>query len=91
MIKLELPNELWFQQDSCPTHNLGPASEFLQNAFPRQVIGTHTTLSLPTQSPDLSLLNYFLWGHVKSVTYHCATPFLKVDDLWEAIERVVHK
>ncbi len=81
---LQLPGKLWYQHEGCPVHNYGPALQFLHEAFPGQVIGTNEPLAWPVHSPDLTPLDYFLWGHIASSIYS-NTPFLSLDALHTAI------
>jgi len=61
--------ETWFQMDGCPAHNTLAVREYLQNAFVGHVIGPHHTIGWPARSPDLSINDFFLWGHLKSRIY----------------------
>lgn len=81
---LDLPGELWYQHDGCPAHNFGPAVEFLHDAFPQRVIGTHEDIAWPARSPDLTIPDYFLWPHVTNTIYGSA-PFENVNDLFQAV------
>ena len=52
--------EMWFQQDGALPHM--PARALLQDRFEERVISCLTPISWPTKSPDLSCLDYWLWG-----------------------------
>jgi hypothetical protein len=82
---LNIEQEIWYLHDGCPAHNYGPAVEFLHEAFPGHVIGTHEALQWPPRSPDLNPPDSFLWGHIKSKIYGM-TPFADVVALRAAIE-----
>uniref|UniRef100_A0A1Y1MEB7 Tc1-like transposase DDE domain-containing protein n=1 Tax=Photinus pyralis TaxID=7054 RepID=A0A1Y1MEB7_PHOPY len=43
--------------------------EFLDEKFPGQWIGRRGPIEWPARSPDLTPLDFFLWGHLKSVVY----------------------
>lgn len=62
-------NELHFQQDGAPPHYFRPVREWLNNRFPNQWIGRRGPIEWPARSPDLTPLDFFLWGHIKSVVY----------------------
>ncbi|GBL84508.1 hypothetical protein AVEN_117250-1 [Araneus ventricosus] len=47
--------------------------------FQNQVIGYGGFVEWPSRSPDLTLLNFFLWGHIKGQIY--ATPQRRMQDL----------
>jgi transposase len=82
---LQLEDEIYYQHDGCPAHNDRFATEWLHNAFPGKVIGTYEDLAWPARSPDLSCLDFFLWGHIKTKIYDRRTPFQNVDTLWDAV------
>jgi hypothetical protein len=41
-------------------------------------------VSWPPRSPDLTLLDFYLWGHLKTVVY--ATPVNDAGNLWERVQ-----
>lgn len=59
----------WFQQDGAPAHNSRVVREYLSNRFPEKWIGTHSTVSWPARSPDMTPLDFFLWGYIKNFVY----------------------
>lgn len=61
--------EIWFQQDGCPAHNSRPVLEFLRATFPERLICTGGTIPWPARSPDLTPLDFFLWGHLTQLIY----------------------
>lgn len=58
-----------FQQDGAPSHNARQVYQYLNEKFPGRWIGTHGPLLWPARSPDLSPLDFFLWGFLKSIIY----------------------
>ena len=57
-----------FQQDSAPPHwGLG-VRQFLNETFSDRWIGRNEPISWPPRSPDITPLNFFLWGYVKDIT-----------------------
>lgn len=60
---------IWFQQDGAPPHYGNAVRNYLNNIFPRKWIGRRGTVEWPARSPDLSPLDFFLWGHLKSRVY----------------------
>lgn len=60
---------LWFQQDGAPPHFGLNVRQFLDDQFGNQWIGRRGAVEWPPRSPDLSPLDYFLWGHLKSCVY----------------------
>lgn len=80
----DAPNdEIWFQQDGAPPHYARDVREYLDNVFFRRWIGRRGTIEWPPRSPDLTPLDYFLWGHLKNVVYK--TKPNDLDDLKERI------
>lgn len=55
----------WFQQDGATAHTSLRAREWLTNQFGNKIISHHMEFPWPARSPDLSPLDYFLWGYVK--------------------------
>lgn len=72
-------NNIWFQQDGAPPHYQINVRQYLNQIFPNRWIGRRGSIEWPARSPDLSLLDYFLWGYVKSIVYK--TKPLNLDDL----------
>lgn len=62
-------NNVWFQQDGAPAHNSRIVKEYLSNRFPDKWIGTHSVVSWPPRSPDLTPLDFYLWGYIKNFVY----------------------
>lgn len=60
---------IWFQQDGAPPHYAHPVRDFLDNCFPRRWIGRRGPIEWPARSPDLTPLDFFLWGYLKSKVY----------------------
>lgn len=61
--------DLRFQQDGAPPHYVLPVRQWLNDNFPNQWIGRRGPIEWPARSPDLSPLDFFLWGHLKSMVY----------------------
>lgn len=59
---------IW-QQDGAPYHNVRRVTEFLNNNF-REWIGKSGTYQWPPRSPDLTPLDFFLWGYLKNKVYY---------------------
>jgi hypothetical protein len=62
-------NRIWLQQDGAPPHFGINVRQFLDNTFPYRWIGRRGAVEWPARSPDLSPLDFFLWGHLKSKIY----------------------
>lgn len=93
-LREELPNLLedvypyfmgtmWLQQDGAPVHNTRAVEEYLNTNFPGRWIGTHGPIRWPPKSPDLTPLDFFLWGTLKNEVYK--TPSRNIEHLKEKI------
>lgn len=63
---LNILQQLWWQQDGAPPHNGRAVTQCLNETFPNQWIGNQGVVRWPARSPDLSPLDYFLWGYLKN-------------------------
>lgn len=61
--------ELFFQQDGAPPHWSLAVRGWLDVTFPLRWIGRGGPISWPARSPDLTPLDYWLWGDLKSRVY----------------------
>ncbi|GFV45365.1 transposable element Tc3 transposase [Trichonephila clavipes] len=61
--------ELWFQQDgaTCPTARA--TIDLMKYTFGDRLISCFGPVNWPPRSCDLTPLDYFLWGYVKSLVY----------------------
>jgi hypothetical protein len=59
----------WFQHDGAPPHFSRNVREILDNQYPQRWIGRGGPHHWPARSPDLNPLDFFLWGHLKSLIY----------------------
>ncbi|XP_066157702.1 uncharacterized protein [Euwallacea fornicatus] len=62
-------NLLTFQQDGAPPHYALAVRQFLNENFPSHWIGRRDPIEWPARSPDLTPLDFFFWGHLKSKVY----------------------
>lgn len=61
---------LKFQLDGCPVHNAVIVRQWLNNHFRNQWIGPNSPLiEFPPRSPDLTPMDFFLWGTIKEKVY----------------------
>jgi hypothetical protein len=54
-----------FRQDGIPAHYLEEVLEYLTTRFPGRWIGRAAPIAWPPPSPDLTPLDFSLWGFVK--------------------------
>ncbi|GFW18829.1 uncharacterized protein TNCV_5132821 [Trichonephila clavipes] len=78
--------ELWFQQDSATCHTARAAIDLLKDTFGDRLISRFGPVNWPPRSCDLTPLDYFLWGYVKSFVY--ANQPQTLDHLEDNIRRV---
>ena len=78
----ELRN-LWFQSDGCPAHYSIAARRLVSTMFNNKTIGRGAGIEWPPRSPDLTPMDYFLWGDLKRRVYDI--PVNSIDELKERI------
>lgn len=68
-VALDVRRDMFFQHDGCPAHFAVNVREFLDRAYPGRWIGRGSLFPWPARSPDLTVLDYYLWGRVKDVVF----------------------
>lgn len=71
-LKAVYPEEMetfYFQQDGAPAHYSVGVRDYLDGEFVTGVIGRRGAIEWPPRSPDLTPLDFFLWGYVKDKVY----------------------
>ncbi|GFV90481.1 hypothetical protein TNCV_50561 [Trichonephila clavipes] len=61
--------ELWFQQDGATCHTARATIDLLKDTFGDRLISRFGPVNWPPRSCDLTPIDYFLWGYVKSLVY----------------------
>ncbi|GFX84549.1 transposable element Tc3 transposase [Trichonephila clavipes] len=79
--------ELWFQQDGAICHTARATIDLLKDTFGDRLISRFGPVNWPPRSCDLTRLDYFLWGYVKSLVYADGPQTL--DHLEDNIRRVI--
>ncbi|KAI8779674.1 hypothetical protein BgiBS90_018868 [Biomphalaria glabrata] len=79
-------DEFYFQQDGAPPHYHRDVRAYLDHYVPGQWIGRRGPKEFPERSPDLTKLDFFLWGTVKDEVYKCKPRHLNI--LWNEIQVV---
>ncbi|GFV17432.1 uncharacterized protein TNCV_2901441 [Trichonephila clavipes] len=79
--------ELWFQQDGTACHTALATVDLLKDTFGDRLISRFGPVNCPPRSCDLTLLDNFLWGYVKSMVY--ADKPQTLDHLEDNIRRVI--
>jgi hypothetical protein len=70
-------NSIWFQQDGATPHTSGEVISWLEKTFGTHFISYRTDNVWPPHSPDLSPLDFFLWGYLKDRVYSPAPTSLE--------------
>ncbi|GFV86447.1 uncharacterized protein TNCV_2156401 [Trichonephila clavipes] len=79
--------ELWFQQDGATFHTARATIDLLKDTSGDRLISRFGPVNWPPRSCDLTPLDYFLWGYVKSLVY--ADKPQTLDHLENRIRRVI--
>ncbi|GFW44303.1 transposable element Tc3 transposase [Trichonephila clavipes] len=79
--------DLWFQQDGATCHTARATIDLLKDTFGDRLISRFGPVNWPPRSCDLTPLNYFLGGYVKSLVYVDKPQTL--DHLEDNIRRVI--
>ncbi|GFV94987.1 uncharacterized protein TNCV_1029851 [Trichonephila clavipes] len=79
--------ELWFQQDGAICHTARATIDVLKDTFGDRLISRFGPVNWPPRFCDLTPLDYFLWGYVKSLVY--ADKPQTLDHLGDNIRRVI--
>jgi len=64
-VSLHIRRKMWFQQDGAPPHFANTTKQLLYEKFGDKWIGRGGPVEWPPRSPDLTPLDFFLWGYVK--------------------------
>ncbi|GFW35013.1 transposable element Tc3 transposase [Trichonephila clavipes] len=79
--------ELWFQQDGATYHTARATIYLLKYTFGDRLFSRFRSVNWPQRSCDLTPLDHFLWGYVKSLVY--ADKPQTLDHLEDNIRRVI--
>ena len=59
----------WFQQDGATGHTARISMNTLGATFPGRLLSRFGEIQWPSNSPDLTAADYFLWGYLKAQVY----------------------
>jgi len=62
-------DDIWFQQDGATCHTSRESIALLRQQFGEQLISRFGPITWPPRSCDITPLDFFLWGYVKSKVY----------------------
>ena len=74
---------LWWAQDGAPAHRTRIVMTRLRELFGNRIIALKEPVEWPRRSPHLTLLDFFVWGYLKSRVYQ--SPPANLNDLRERI------
>ena len=86
--KKRIASKIIFQQDGAPAHFSLRAREWLHRHLPGRWIGRRGPLEWAARSPDLTPLDFYLWGYVKQKVYK--NYHNDLDELRTSITNVIH-
>jgi hypothetical protein len=72
-----LLDNTWFQQDGATPHTSAAVLDWLDRTFEDRVVSLKTQYAWPPHSPDLSPLDFYLWGFLKDQVYKTSPTTLK--------------
>lgn len=81
---------MWLQHDGCPAHFSQEVRNFLDQAYPNRWIGRGSLFPWPARSPDLTILDFYLWGRIKGIVYQTrpTTPENMIDRIRDAVTNI---
>lgn len=68
-VNLSLRTSFFLQHDGAPPHYHADVRRYLDNWKGNNWIGRGGPIEWPARSPDLTPLDFFLWGHVEQEVY----------------------
>jgi len=68
-ILLMVRSQMYFQHDGAPPHYTRHVREYLNESFPNRWLGRGGSFAWAPRLPDLTPLDYYLWGHMKTFVY----------------------
>lgn len=60
---------MWFQQDGASSHFVVAVRKWLDETFPGKWIGRGGPVAWPPRSPDITPMDFYFWGFIKSLVY----------------------
>ena len=80
---------LWFMQDGAPVHIGRNVRAWMQQNFEEREIGRYGSIHWPARSPDLTPMDFFVWGWVKDQVYR--QPVNSLNQLKARITQTMHE
>lgn len=83
-VPLNVRRNMWFLHDGAPAHFSHLVREHLNNIFENKVIGRGGPVPWPPRSPDLTPMDFYLWGLMKAMVYN--TEIVDLEDLRNRVQ-----
>jgi len=68
-IPLMIRSQMYFQHDGAPPYYTQHVGEYTNEPFANRWLGRVGPVAWPPRSPDLTPLDYYLWGNMKTLVY----------------------
>ena len=68
-ISLMIRSQMYLQHDGAPPHYTRHEIDYLNESFPNRWLGRGGPVTRPPRSPDLTPLDFYFWGHMKTLVY----------------------
>jgi len=81
---LPIRTRMWYQHDGAPAHFAIPVRQYLDAVYGERWICRGGPVRWPARSPDLTPLDFYLWGHVKKIVFET-----EVDTVEELLARII--
>lgn len=78
LLRKRIHRRVVFQQDGAPPHYDKRVRDWLTEKFPGRWIGRRGAIEWAPRSPDLSPVDFFLWGYLKQKVYSTPIPNMTV-------------
>ena len=72
-IPLMIQSQMYFQHDGAPPHYTRHMRDYVNESFPNRWLGRGGPVAWPPRSPDLTPLDYYLCGHMKTLVYETSS------------------
>lgn len=80
-VPLQMRQNMIFMHDGCPAHFRLAVRSWLDQHFPDRWIGRGGPIPWPARSPDITPMDFFVWGRMKTLVYSTDVPVPNVEGL----------
>lgn len=77
-LNFDVNDGIIFQQDGAPAHNSRAVTNYLTERFGENWLGTNGPIRWPARSPDLTPMDFSIWGFLKEKVYATPSPTLVI-------------